>query len=82
MIEHYGGSLWATCIIVCALLSPISISFISVLIHLISISILLDNYVIINSKSDTTQKYRYILTPSTTKSEDTFLSELVNLLTT
>jgi len=48
---------------VCALLSlSISISFIGVLIHLISIPILLDNYVIINSKSDTTQKYGYSYT--------------------
>ena len=62
-LNKCGGSLWATCIIVCASSSPsisisisISISFIGFLIHLISISILLDNYVIINSKSDTTQK--------------------------
>jgi len=34
----------------------ISIFFIGVLIHLISISILLDNYVIIKSKSDSTCK--------------------------
>ena len=53
-----GGSLWVTCIIVCASSShSISISFIGFLIHLISISILLYNYVIINSKSDATQKY-------------------------
>jgi len=38
----------------------ISISFIDILIHLFSISTLLDNYVIINSKSDMTQKNRYI----------------------
>ena len=43
--------------IVCTSLFPfISISFIGVLIHLFSISTLLDNYVIINSKSDMTQK--------------------------
>jgi len=59
-----GGSLWATCIIVCASSSPsISISFIGFLIYLISISILLDNYVIINSKSNATQKIIISLLP-------------------
>jgi len=72
----------ATCVIGRASSSPsISISFIGVLIHLISISILLDNYVIINSKSDMTQKKIYILSPSTTKQKDTFPSELVYLPT-
>jgi len=79
---YCGGSLWATCIIVCALSSPsISISFIGFLIHLISISIPLDNYVIINSKSDTTQKYRDLFDLELQNSKTTFPSELVILPT-
>ena len=75
---YCGGSLWATCIIVCASSSPsISISFIGVLIHLISISILLDNYVIINSKSDVTCKYIYLFYPQLLNPKTTFPSELV-----
>ena len=61
----------------CASSSPsISISFIGFLIHLISISILLDNYVIINSKSDTTQKYIYLFDLQLQNPKTTFPSEL------
>ena len=70
--------------IVCTLSSlSISISFIGVFIHLISISILLDNYVIINSKSDSTckEKKKTISYPQPFYPKTTFPSELANLLT-
>ena len=57
----------------------ISISFIGFLIHLISISILLYNYVIINSKSDATQKKYRSFYPQPLNSKTTFPSELVIL---
>ena len=79
--EEVWDSLWAICVIGYALSSPISIFFIGVLIHLISISILLDNYVIINSKSDMTQKYiSFHPQPQRKNSKTTFPFELIYLL--